>query len=222
MPNLDLASFYSLSCALLPCICVLLWRRKASTLGHRAWALVFCLYLWMVYTVTGAGGLTDIILQLRIFQDLGIHSLSDLIAALRDPLGATVFRARVSLVPFQNLTTGFLLNILMTLPLGFLLPFLYRSWRRFSYTVMAGAGFSLLIECSQLLTSRACDIDDLIANTLGAAIGYAIWWYMAQVFGTRLRQTPGGRREPLVLILASFGGMFFLYHPFWFYGLIGF
>ena len=66
MLNLNLASFYSLSCALLPCICVLIWRRKMAPLGHRAWALVFCLYLWMVYTVTGAGGLTDIFLQLQI------------------------------------------------------------------------------------------------------------------------------------------------------------
>ena len=108
------------------------------------------------------------------------------------------------------------------MPLGFLLPFLYRHWRRFSRAVLAGAGFSLLIECSQLLTNRACDIDDLIANTLGAALGYALWWYMAQIFGTRLQKTPVGRREALFLILASFGGMFFLYHPFWFYELIGY
>lgn len=220
--NLNLVSFYSLSCALLPCICVLIWRRKMAPLGHRAWALVFCLYLWTVYTVTGAGGLTDIFLQLRIFEELGIHSFSDLYAALHDPLEATVFRVRVSLVPFQNLTSGFLLNILMTMPLGFLLPFLYRDWRRFSRAVLAGAGFSLLIECSQLLTNRACDIDDLIANALGAALGYALWWYMAQIFGTRLQKTPSDRREPLRLILASFGGMFFLYHPFWFYSLIGY
>lgn len=125
MLNLNLASFYSLSCALLPCICVLIWRRKMAPLGHRAWALIFCLYLWMVYTVTGAGGLTDIFLQLRIFEELGIHSFSDLYAALHDPLEATVFRVRVSLVPFQNLTSGFLLNILMTMPLGFLLPWSY-------------------------------------------------------------------------------------------------
>ena len=155
-------------------------------------------------------------------RQLGIHSFSDLYAALHDPLEATVFRVRVSLVPFQNLTSGFLLNILMTMPLGFLLPFLYRDWRRFSRAVLAGAGFSLLIECSQLLTNRACDIDDLIANTLGAALGYALWWYMAQIFGTRLQKTPVGRREALFLILASFGGMFFLYHPFWFYSLIGY
>ena len=166
--------------------------------------------------------LTDLFLQLRIFEELGIHSFSDLYAALHDPLEATVFRVRVSLVPFQNLTSGFLLNTLMTMPLGFLLPFLYRDWRRFSRAVLAGAGFSLLIECSQLLTSRACDIDDLIANTAGCAFGYAIWWYMAQVFGARLRHTPAGRREALFLILASFGGMFFLYHPFWFYELIGY
>ena len=88
--------------------------------------------------------------------------------------------------------------------------------------MLAGAGFSLLIECSQFLTNRACDIDDLIANTAGCALGYALWWYMAQIFGTRLQKTPTDRREPLLLILASFGGMFFLYHPFWFYSLIGY
>lgn len=55
---------------------------------------------------------------------------------------------------------------------------------------------------------------------LGAACGYAIWWYMAQLFGTRLRQTPAGHRKPL-LIMASFGGMFFFCHPFRFYQLIG-
>lgn len=45
---------------------------------------------------------------------------------------------------------------------------------------------------------------------------------MAQIFGTRLQKTPVGRREALFLILANFGGMFFLYHPFWFYSLIGY
>ena len=222
MFNCTFASLYNLACALVPCFLLLVMRRQTAPWTHHLWALLFCCYLWMVYDVTGAGGLTDIFLQLRIFEDLGIHSFSDLYAALHDPLEATVFRVRVSLVPFQNLTSGFLLNILMTMPLGFLLPFLYRDWRRFSRAVLAGAGFSLLIECSQLLTSRACDIDDLIANTAGCAFGYAIWWYMAQVFGARLRHTPAGRREPLLLIAAGFCGMFFLYHPFWFYELIGY
>lgn len=222
MFNINLATPYSLACALLPCLVVLWLRRKHAPCTHRLWALVFCCYLWMIYDVTGTGGLSDILLQLRIFEDLGINSFSDRYTALHDPLGTTVFRTHISLVPFQALTSGFFLNILMTIPLGFLLPFLYRDWRRFAHTVIAGAGFSLLIECSQLLTSRACDIDDLIANTAGCALGYALWWYMAQVFGTRLRHTPAGRREPLLLIAASFCGMFFLYHPFWFYELIGY
>ena len=222
MFNWTFASLYSLACALVPCILLLVMRRQTAPWTHHLWALLFCCYLWMVYDVTGAGGLSDIFLQLNIFRELGIHSFSDLYHALHDPQGATVFRTHISLIPLQNLTSGFWLNILMTLPLGFLLPFLYRSWRRFSWTVCCGAGFSLLIECSQLLTNRACDVDDLIANTLGAACGYAIWWYMSQLFGTRLRQTPAGRREPLFLILASFAGMFCLYHPFWFYQLIGY
>lgn len=222
MFNLNPATFYALACALLPCLVVLWLRRKHAPWTHHLWALVFCCYLWMVYDVTGAGGLSDIILQLRIFRDLGISSLPDLISVLAQPDGPDVFRSRLNLVPLRYIDQDLFLNILMTVPLGFLLSFLYKGWRRFGWTVCCGALFSLLIECSQLLTSRACDIDDLIANTAGCAFGYAIWWYMAQVFGARLRHTPAGRREPLLLIAAGFCGMFFLYHPFWFYELIGY
>lgn len=216
-----LLTLYALGCALLPCLMVLWHRRQAAPWTHRLWAFVFCCYLWMVYTVTGAGGLSDMILQLHIFRDLGINSLADLIAVLLQPNGPSVFRCRLNLMPLRYIDRDLFLNILMTIPFGFFLPFLYRGWRKFSLTVAAGALFSLLIECSQLLTNRACDIDDLIANTLGAACGYALCWFCGQLFGKYLYQTPTDRREPVLLVLASFAGMFFLYHPLWFSNLIG-
>lgn len=227
MFNVNLATPYSLACALVPCAVYLCLHRRTGTLAPRLWAFVFCVYLWQVYELTGAGGLSDIFLQLRIFRDLGIHDLASLMAALSDPNGATVFRSTLNLVPLTQLSTNFLLNIAMTVPLGFLLPFIWRSWRRPLATILTGAGFSLLIECSQLLTSRACDIDDLIANTLGAALGYGCWWFLAQLacthqsIGARLRGASDHPHEALTLIVLSFAGMFFLYHPFWFYNLIG-
>lgn len=98
---------------------------------------------------------------------------------------------------------------------------LWRGHRSLRSVALSGAAFSLLIECSQLLTSRACDIDDLIANTLGAVLGYFSWWFFGQLFGKHLRQTPSGRREPWLLMAASFTGMFLFYHPFWFYTALG-
>ncbi|MBR5859317.1 MAG: VanZ family protein, partial [Clostridia bacterium] len=43
-------------------------------------------------------------------------------------------------------------------------------------TIAAGAGVSLLIEILQLpFYDRVSDIDDLLLNTLGFAIGYGIY-----------------------------------------------
>ena len=122
MFNFNLSSFYSLACALLPCIAVLLGRRRAGTRVQRLWVLLFCLYLWQVYDLTGVGGVSDILMQLRIFDDLNIHSLSSLLAALHAPNCPDVFRSTVNLVPQFHLSVGFLLNISMLVPLGVLLP----------------------------------------------------------------------------------------------------
>ncbi len=61
-------------------------------------------------------------------------------------------------------------NIAVFLPFGFGLAL---AWRRSIVRVaLAGLGLSLVIELLQLvIPSRATDIDDLIFNTLGAALG---------------------------------------------------
>jgi glycopeptide antibiotics resistance protein len=72
------------------------------------------------------------------------------------------------------------LNVLLLVPLGMLLAYRYK--RSFGITVLAGLGVSLLIEVTQGAgvfgifdcPYRLADIDDLIANTTGAAIGWII------------------------------------------------
>ena len=73
--------------------------------------------------------------------------------------------------------TGFimeaLLNVLMLVPVGFLIGMLKRG-----FCTAAGAGFlfSAFIEIMQLVTTRGlCETDDVLHNTLGAIVGYVIW-----------------------------------------------
>ncbi|MCH3923150.1 VanZ family protein [Limosilactobacillus sp.] len=82
-------------------------------------------------------------------------------------------------VPFQGLSPEFFLNIVMTFPLGVYL-FLINPQRRFEGAIGWGLLFSLFIESNQFVCDwlfnlqRLADIDDLITNTLGAIIGFAL------------------------------------------------
>lgn len=67
-------------------------------------------------------------------------------------------------------------NVLGFIPYGFMLPVIARKCRSGSFIVLSGFALSLLIETVQLITRVGCfDVDDLILNTLGAALGYALF-----------------------------------------------
>lgn len=100
------------------------------------------------------------------------------------------------------------------MPLGFLLPLIWEDCRKLGKTVLIGAGFSMLIEITQLFNYRATDIDDLTANTLGALLGYMVWKAFVKLFGTRLKAEGTGRHEAIIYILLSLVGTFVLYNPY--------
>lgn len=67
-------------------------------------------------------------------------------------------------------------NVVMFIPLGILLPMLWRSMGRVWAFLPVAVGVILAVEGMQLLTRLgSCDVDDLILNTVGAAIGYCAW-----------------------------------------------
>ena len=73
-------------------------------------------------------------------------------------------------------------NLLLLVPLGFLLPLASPRFRQFRKTVAVAVMVSLGIEMLQLTIStvvgfpyRVFDVDDLILNTAGAAVGWAGW-----------------------------------------------
>ena len=68
-----------------------------------------------------------------------------------------------------------ILNILLFIPFGYLLPSLFPQLRWWQ-VIIFGFCSSLLIEVLQLITRLGyADVDDLINNTLGAAIGWLLY-----------------------------------------------
>lgn len=69
--------------------------------------------------------------------------------------------------------TNLLGNAVLFLPMGIFLPCIFKKLRRIYKTVPLIMGMVVLVELLQLATKRGfADIDDLILNTAGAAVGY--------------------------------------------------
>jgi glycopeptide antibiotics resistance protein len=73
-------------------------------------------------------------------------------------------------------------NVLLILPLGIYGPMRWPGLRPLAATVMAGAVASGMIELGQLglatgygFPIRVADIDDVLLNTLGVALGWVAW-----------------------------------------------
>jgi len=73
-------------------------------------------------------------------------------------------------------------NVLLFVPLGLTLPLAVTRCRRAIVTIVVVAGASLGIEILQMvLPFRDPDIDDVILNTIGGALGYAVYRLAARL-----------------------------------------
>ena len=90
----------------------------------------------------------------------------------------------VNTYPFWSYAEGFtkrryvlvqnLLNIILFLPIGFLLGAIIKSYRLLIVTLL-GAGLSLTIELLQLFFEKGlCEFDDIFHNTVGSILGLLI------------------------------------------------
>lgn len=86
----------------------------------------------------------------------------------------------INLIPFDDYFNGrgdtvrqILLNIIMMIPFGFLLPMVKN--KKFIICVIWTFLFSLAIEILQPLFERSADITDVINNTIGGILGYLLY-----------------------------------------------
>ena len=101
------------------------------------------------------------------------------------------FSFRINVLPFVNLLEydeirdaiiNFIGNTAMFIPVGMIWPLVFRELDSHWKTILAGIGFSLLIEVLQLpFYDRVSDIDDLILNTVGYLMGYGIYLVIRKI-----------------------------------------
>lgn len=88
----------------------------------------------------------------------------------------------MNMVPFIDVSLGrgdffrqVVLNVIMTLPFGFLFPLTRNKRAKFGATVFSCFLMSLGIELLQPFFDRSSDITDLITNVIGGALGYGLY-----------------------------------------------
>lgn len=67
-----------------------------------------------------------------------------------------------------------ILNCILFLPLGFLLPLIWTKYRKWGVTVLFGFFLSLAVELMQIFSFCLTDVNDLITNTAGTALGFLL------------------------------------------------
>lgn len=82
-----------------------------------------------------------------------------------------------NLVPFIGSSfIPVLLNALLFLPYGFLLPVVFTAYKwNWKKILCIGAATSLIIEVLQLFGGRYAEIDDLLTNAMGTLTGYFVY-----------------------------------------------
>ncbi|MCI8293309.1 MAG: VanZ family protein [Hespellia sp.] len=140
--------------------------------------------LCAIFYITGTAGLPEVLLN-----------------------GFSLIRKdEVNLIPFSDgmeALFGLCMNCLLFLPIGFLTPFLWEKNGSFSRTLLTGFTFSLLIEISQLFNFRATDIDDLIMNTLGTALGFGLYRLLFRKHAS-LQAAPGSALCTILILFSLY------------------
>lgn len=169
--------------------------KQPSMWAHRLAVALFGICLFSILWICGVGTFAD------LWRGTSLRTMLN-----------------INLVPFDahlNWTT-WALNVVLFVPLGLLLPCCWEGFDRIGHAALFGFLFSLAIELSQLLNFRVTDIDDLIANTLGAVVGCLIFLALRAVFprwwerhlGPQTLEPRGNAAKDAA---ALFLGVFFLY-----------
>ena len=190
---------YLLICFLLPNV---IWQilnrskqmRRKHPIRHIVLTYLFCAYCALVVYIAGIGTFWDLIANKGISGG---------------------FRW----IPFSAPSIKeYLVNMFLLMPMGFLLPFIWKEFRKFRNVCLAGLCFSLLIELFQIFSSNTTAVDDVAMNTLGASAGYLLWMLYGKLL--RVSTKPANRKkkavafwktEPFKRILLGFLGMFLLF-----------
>ena len=105
-----------------------------------------------------------------------------------------------------------ILNILLFVPFGFLLPFWHKRLDKIYIAVPAGFLLTLSVEVVQYLFRLGVfEWDDVFNNTIGAFLGFCAFRFVQGVARRRRAGAVLAYLVPFIAVAASFGGVFIAY-----------
>lgn len=125
------------------------------------------------------------------------------------------FDISLTLVPFLPMVDDIkntILNIFLFVPLGVILPFLWKKYNSAKAVLLFGFFLSLSIELLQILTYRATDINDILANTLGSVLGYFLFSIIAHFIPSLIKFT--GKKNDVSIIITVVSIVMFFIQPY--------
>ncbi|MFH8574879.1 VanZ family protein [Streptomyces zaomyceticus] len=142
-------------------------RRKSSGAGPGPWLRAGVVVLALAAMVAFGVVLARLTLQPSPASEMLTHANLRPGDSIRAYLGQPAFRDTVKQLGG---------NILLGVPFGLLLPLVSPRSRGFVNIALLTVATMLLVELVQgaLITGRAFDIDDVLLNTTGALLGYAL------------------------------------------------
>ena len=151
-------------------------RGRKTAKAHIAGVYVFCFVLVLVLTITNVPGIYHLEVDSKVNLTLFAY--------------------------FPAMAHQYFMNVLLFVPVGFLLPLLWKWFENFGRTLLCGFVFSLSIEIAQLFNERVTDVDDLLMNTLGTVAGFVIFALIkkggAKVSALSIGYSNHWRGEPFV------------------------
>lgn len=192
---LSISPIFLLGIVLIGIILTIIFRKDSSIPKIKTSVLSLILYYYLCLMLTNI---------------VGIPTLSEYIRLSR--LGEAFFNPNVNLIPFSDgFSLSFLLNIFLFIPLGFLSPFISKTFERVRNIFFIGLGLSLFIETTQLFTLyRATDVNDILTNVAGTMIGYFCFRLIAKLRIAKLYSSQKTTRHdytaylPIAIIIIVF------------------
>lgn len=142
-------------------------RRKQDSFFQLLLQSSFYVYVFSVLTLTG---------YFILFREVSAHGWWDKMMFRIDRHKGVNFIPLWSIKMYGLFSYQVVGNFVMLLPLGIYLPLIYKNMHGFFKVLLVCMLVSVSIELMQLVTNfRVTDVDDVILNTLGAGLGYAVY-----------------------------------------------
>lgn len=141
-----------------------------SSKGRKLNMVLFCLYsalmLWLLFHRSGP--IEGVAYWDQIGMSINLIPMHTIMRYVRLLSSSREILVRLAIINLLG-------NVIMFIPLGVFLPRVFRKLQTLRNTLSTTALSISIIEVVQLFTLLgSCDIDDLILNLIGTALGYAL------------------------------------------------